>query len=174
MLFRSLPDDIYEKILAMLDKKGVLAVVDATKDLLLNVLKYHPFLIKPNNHELGELFGVRLDAKEDVVYFAKELQKKGARNVLVSMAEKGAVLVAEDGGIYVLDAIEGEVLNSVGAGDSMVAGFLAGYSKHKCYKEALYLGSSAGSASAFSDGLATIDKIEQCYKCYKEKGVIHV
>ena len=129
--------------------------MDATKDLLVNVLQYHPFLIKPNNHELGEIFGVKITEKEDVITYAKKMQEKGAGNVLVSMAGDGAVLVAEDGSIFQAEAPKGKVVNSVGAGDSMVAGFVTGYLKTGSYKEAFQMGVCTGSASAFSEELAT-------------------
>ena len=151
----TLPEDIYEKILARLESKGIRIVVDATKDLLVNVLQYHPFLIKPNNHELGEIFGVKITEKEDVITYAKKMQEKGAGNVLVSMAGDGAVLVAEDGSIFQAEAPKGKVVNSVGAGDSMVAGFVTGYLKTGSYKEAFQMGVCTGSASAFSEELAT-------------------
>lgn len=156
----SIPDTIYRDIMARLDGRGVMVIVDATRKLLLNVLEYHPFLIKPNNFELGEIFGnPDLRDKEEIVELAKKLQEKGARNVLVSMAGDGAVLVTEDGDVYETAAPEGTVRNSVGAGDSMVAGFIYGYQTTGDYKEAFYYGVSAGSASAFSDDLATEDKI---------------
>lgn len=123
----SMPDDMYEQIMARLDGRGVMIVVDATRDLLVNVLKYHPFLIKPNNHELGEIFGVELKTREDVIPYGKKLQEKGARNVLISMAGEGAVLVADDGQVFEKPAPEGTLVNGVGAGDSMAAGFVAGW-----------------------------------------------
>ena len=137
------------------DATDLKIVVDATKDLLVNVLQYHPFLIKPNNHELGEIFGVKITEKEDVITYAKKMQEKGAGNVLVSMAGDGAVLVAEDGSIFQAEAPKGKVVNSVGAGDSMVAGFVTGYLKTGSYKEAFQMGVCTGSASAFSEELAT-------------------
>lgn len=160
----SLPDSIYSDILARLQKKGVLFVVDATKDLLLNVLQYRPFLIKPNNHELGEIFQVTLNTREEVVPYAKKLQEKGARNVLVSMAGQGAVLVDVLGGVHMLAAPKGKLINAVGAGDSMVAGFLAGWTEKKDYAYAFRMGISAGSASAFSELLATRQEIEQVFE----------
>lgn len=161
----SLPEDIYEKIMERLQDKDIQIVVDATKDLLLNVLKYHPFLIKPNNHELGEIFGIELKDNDEIIEHAKKLQEKGARNVLVSMAGDGAVLVTEDGDVYMGPCPKGEVKNSVGAGDSMVAGFITGYLKSNGnYEEALKMGTAAGSASAFSEDLATGDKIMDLYK----------
>lgn len=160
----SLSDSIYSDILQRLHKKGVLFVVDATKDLLLNVLQYKPFLIKPNNHELGEIFHVTLNTREEVVPYAKMLQEKGAGNVLVSMAGQGAVLVDEQGAVHMLAAPAGELVNAVGAGDSMVAGFLAGWTEKRDYEYAFRMGISAGSASAFSELLATKQEIEQIFE----------
>lgn len=163
----SMPDDIYQKIMERLDGRNVRIVVDATKDLLLNVLGHHPFLIKPNNHELGDIFGVKLSDREEVVPYARKLQEKGAVNVLVSMAGKGAVLLAEDGSVYAAEAPKGTLKNGVGAGDSMVAGFLAGYGESGDYEHAFRMGLAAGSASAFSEQLATKDEIEKVYKTCK-------
>lgn len=160
----SMPDDIYRKIMERLDGRGVMAVVDATKDLLVNVLEYHPFLVKPNNHELGEIFGATLRSREEVIPYAKKLKEMGALNVLVSMAGEGAVLAAGDGNIYQAPAPEGKLVNGVGAGDSMVAGFLAGWMERKEYRHAFRMGISAGSASAFSELLATRAEIEAVYK----------
>lgn len=160
----SLPDDSYRKILKELDGKGVCAVVDATRDLLTNVLEYRPFLVKPNNHELGEIFQVKLESREAVKPYALRLRDMGARNVLVSMAGEGAVLAAENGQIYESPAPRGTVVNGVGAGDSMVAGFLAGWMESGDYENAFYMGISAGSASAFSDHLATREEIETVYE----------
>ncbi len=150
----TLPDDIYEKILAYLSDKKIRAVVDASKDLLLNVLKYKPFLVKPNNHELGEMFGVTLDTEEQIKYYALKLKEMGAANVLVSMAGDGAILLDENGIFHTCGVCEGVVKNSVGAGDSMVAGFIAGCESGD-YGHALKLGTACGGATAFSDGLAT-------------------
>ena len=155
----TLPEDIYESIMERLQTKGVRIVVDATKDLLLNVLKYHPFLIKPNNHELGEMFQTTLTTEEEIIAHAKKLQERGARNVLVSMAKDGAILVTEDGEIYKKQPHNGTVVNSVGAGDSMVAGFLAGYLNTGSYERALELGTAAGSATAFQSWLASREDI---------------
>lgn len=154
-----MPGTMYMDIMKHLRDKKLKIVVDATKDLLVNVLEYHPFLIKPNNHELGEIFGVAIQEKEDVVAYAKKLQEKGARNVLISMAGDGAVLVAEDGTVYQSGAPKGKVVNSVGAGDSMVAGFLAGYLEHGSYEKAFRMGVCTGSASAFSEQLATKEEV---------------
>lgn len=152
--------DSYEKILAHLSDKKIKVVVDATKDLLLKVLPYHPFLIKPNNHELGELFGVTLHSIEEIATYAKKLQEMGAQNVLISMAGDGALLIDETGKQHVCGVCKGTVKNSVGAGDSMVAGFVAG-SMHGDYEAALKLGTAAGGATAFSEGLAQRAEIER-------------
>ncbi len=155
-----LSGDTYEKIMARLEGRGVRIVVDATRDLLVNVLKYKPFLIKPNNHELGEIFGRELTTDAEITACAALLQSRGARNVLVSMAGDGALLLDETGKTHRMGVPKGKVLNSVGAGDSMVAGFLAGYLQKGDYNWALRLGTAAGSATAFSLGLATREKIE--------------
>lgn len=160
----SMPDDMYRRILSYLDGKGVLTAVDATRELLINVLEYHPFLIKPNNHELGEIFGVDLHTRDEVVPYGRKLQERGARNVLISMAGEGAVLIAEDGSVYSTPAPKGTLVNGVGAGDSMVAGFLAGWLERKEYRHAFYMGVAAGSASAFSEHLATRQEIEEIYR----------
>lgn len=165
----SMPDDMYERIMARLDKKGVQIIVDATRDLLVNVLKYHPFLVKPNNHELGEIFGVELKTRQDVIPYGKKLQEKGARNVLISMAGEGAVLVAEDGQVFEEPAPKGTLVNGVGAGDSMVAGFAAGWMEKQEYEHAFHMGIAAGSASAFSENLATREKIETVYRQITQK-----
>lgn len=154
----SLSADIYEKILAHLQQKKIRAIVDASGNLLLNVLKYKPFLIKPNNFELGEIFGDTVDTPEKAAEYAMKLKEMGAVNVLVSMAEQGAVLVDESGKIHVSKAYSGTVKNTVGAGDSMVAGFIAGYEKGGC-DYALRLGTACGGATAFSDGLASAAEI---------------
>ena len=156
----TMPADSYEKILAHLSDKKIKVVVDATKDLLLKVLPYHPFLIKPNNHELGELFGVTLHSIEEIATYAKKLQEMGAQNVLISMAGDGALLIDETGKQHVCGVCKGTVKNSVGAGDSMVAGFVAG-SMHGDNEAALKLGTAAGGATAFSEGLAQRAEIER-------------
>ena len=160
----SMPEDSYSRILEMLKDRGVLFAVDATGDLLMNVLPYRPFLIKPNNHELGEIFGVELNSREEVVPYGKKLQEKGARNVLISMAGQGAVLLDEEGGVHMLPAPKGTLVNAVGAGDSMVAGFLAGWMEKHDYSHAFRMGVSAGSASAFSEFLATEQEIRSIYR----------
>lgn len=153
-----LPSDIYERILERLKDRNIRAVVDATDDLLVNVLKYRPFLIKPNNFELGDIFGVTINTNEEIVKYAGKLKDMGAVNVLVSMAGDGAILLDEFGKTHVCGVCKGRVKNSVGAGDSMVAGFLAGCAKGD-YEYALKLGTAAGGATAFSDGLAKKDDI---------------
>ncbi len=157
----TLPENIYERILERLSGRGIHFVVDATRDLLVNVLKYKPFLIKPNNYELGEIFGIELKTNDDIIKYAKELQKMGAVNVLVSMAGDGSILVDENGEVHVMGVPKGNVLNSVGAGDSMVAGFVAGYMSKRDYEYALKLGTASGSATAFSAGLAERKEIEK-------------
>ncbi len=159
VLAGSIPDvmsrNTYMDIMKRLNGRGVKVVVDATKDLLVNVLEYKPFLVKPNNHELGEIYGVTLNTRDEVVPYAKRMQEAGARNVLISMAGEGAVLLDEQGEIHMSEAPKGKVVNSVGAGDSMVAGFIAGYLESGNYDEAFYMGLCTGSASAFSENLAT-------------------
>lgn len=166
----SMPDDIYRTIMKRLEGRGITIVVDATKDLLVNVLSYHPFLIKPNNHELGEIFGVELKTREEVVAYAVKLQEMGARNVLVSMAGEGAVLVSEEGTVYSKPAPKGRLINAVGAGDSMVAGFMAGWMRRHDYEYAFHMGMAAGSASAFSENLATREEIEEVYQQIMQEG----
>jgi 1-phosphofructokinase len=156
-----LASDTYEKIMAHLAEKNIRIVVDATRDLLVNVLKYHPFLIKPNNHELGEIFNTVLKTDEEIADCARKLQEMGGRNILVSMAGDGALLLDETGEVHRIGCPKGKVQNSVGAGDSMVAGFLAGYLTKQDYGYALKLGTAAGSATAFSIGLAEKQDIEQ-------------
>lgn len=159
----SMPGTIYSNILEALQGRGIRFVVDATKDLLVNVLKYHPFLIKPNHHEIGEIFGVKLETRESVVPYAKKLQEMGASNVLVSMSGMGAVLLDENGGVHALPAPSGRLVNAVGAGDSMVAGFLTGWEEKGDYEHAFRMGIAAGSASAFSDLLATREEVMDVY-----------
>lgn len=156
----SLPSNIYEKIIEHLKPKKVRIVVDTTKDLLLNVLKYEPYLIKPNNFELEEIFGIKLNTIDEISKYARKLKRMGALNVLVSMAGDGALLVDENNEIHICQAYKGLVKNSVGAGDSMVAGFIAGLLNGN-YDYALKLGTASGGATAFSDGLATKDTIFQ-------------
>ncbi len=160
---KSLPSDIYEKILEKISDKNVNAVVDSTGDLLLNVLKYHPFLIKPNNFELGELFDTEIKTEDDIVKYACKLQEMGAKNVLVSRGKDGALLVDENKNIYKAGIIPGKPLNSVGCGDSMVAGFIAGIIEKNDYSYALKLGSACSNATAFSYGLAEKSEIEDAF-----------
>lgn len=157
----SVPKSAYMDIMQRLRHKNIRIVVDATKELLVNVLPHKPFLIKPNNHELGEIFGTEIKSKDEVIRYGKKLMEKGARNVLVSMAGDGAVLLAEDGRIYQAEAPKGELKNSVGAGDSMVAGFIAGYIQSENYEKAFQSGVCTGSASAFSEELATKEAVEE-------------
>ena len=163
VLAGSIPDSMssstYQDIMEYLKEKKVSVIVDATRQLLLNVLPFHPFLIKPNNYELGEMFGVEIRSKEEVVHYGKKLQEMGARNVLVSMAGEGAVLITENEEVFTASAPKGEVVNSVGAGDSMVAGFLYGYITFSDYQKAFAYGVCTGSASAFSIDLATRDDV---------------
>ena len=158
----SLPSDIYEKILERLSGQKIRVVVDATKDLLLNVLKFKPFLVKPNNHELGDMFGVKLETDQEIEKYARKLQAMGAVNVLISMAGDGSMLIDETGKMHRMGVCKGKVKNSVGAGDSMVAGFTAGIQSGD-YEYALKLATAAGGATAFSDGLATIEKITELF-----------
>ncbi len=157
---QSLPDDVYERIIQSLAGKDIQVVVDATRDLLCHVLKYQPFLIKPNHIELGEIFDRTLHTDEEIRECASLLQQRGARNVLVSMAGDGAILLDETGAFHKIAAPKGKVKNSVGAGDSMVAGFLAGYLQSRDYETALRTGAAAGSATAFSEGLAQRDEVQ--------------
>lgn len=156
----TLDDKLYENIMKRLEDKNIKIVVDATKNLLLNVLKYNPFLIKPNNHELEEMFNVKLNSIEDIAKYAKKLQDMGARNVLISMGKDGALLLTENNEVFISNVPKGTVKNSVGAGDSMVAGFIAGYLNTNKYEEALKLGAACGSATAFSNDLATKNYID--------------
>lgn len=160
----SLPDDLYSKILEELSGKNINIVVDTTGNQLLNVLKYKPFLIKPNHHELGEIFGQEMDTTEKITEYAKKLQDMGAVNVLVSRGGDGAVLVDGNGTVHPAAAVEGTLVNSVGCGDSMVAGFIAGYITNKSYSEALKLSVASSAATAFSKELAKADEIYKIYK----------
>lgn len=157
----TLPNNIYEKILDRLKDKGIDFVVDATGDLLKNVLKYKPLMVKPNHHELGEIFGVEINALDDIKLYGKKLQEMGAKNVLVSRGKNGAALLDENGELHTTQNVEGKIVSSVGCGDSMVAGFLAGYYKSGDYSYALKLGSACGNATAFSPNLATKEEIDK-------------
>lgn len=160
----TLDDKLYENIMKRLEEKNIKIVVDATKNLLLNVLKYNPFLIKPNNHELEEMFNVKINSIKDIAKYAKRLQDMGARNVLISMGKDGALLITENNEVFLSNVAKGTVKNSVGAGDSMVAGFIAGYLNTNKYQGALRLGAACGSATAFSNDLATKDYIDELIK----------
>lgn len=160
--------NIYSEIMESLSGKGVEIVVDATGDLLMNVLKNKPFVIKPNNHELEEMFHVKLSGMNDIVKYAKKLQEMGAKNVLISMAGDGALMICQNHKVYFCEAPKGVVKNSVGAGDSMVAGFVAGYAKTQDYVEAFKMGVATGSTSAFSENLATQEEVNTLLKTIQE------
>ena len=157
---KNIDNTIYEKICKNLNEKGITFIVDSTQELLMNVLKYHPFLIKPNKDELEETLNCKISTKEDIIQSAKELKKLGAQNVLVSLGNDGALLLTKEDKTYYSKAPKGQVVNTVGAGDSMVAGFLAGYYQTKDYEVALKTGVATGSASAFSTRLATKEDVE--------------
>ena len=154
-----LDERLYESIMKKVEDRDIKVIVDATKNLLLNVLKYKPFLIKPNNHELAEMFNVELNTTQDIIFYAEKLKEMGARNVLISMAGDGAILIKENGEVITSNVPKGKVKNSVGAGDSMVAGFIAGYLEANDIERGFKLGVATGSASAFSEGLATKDYV---------------
>lgn len=160
----TMPDDVYERILERIKGKKVRIVVDATKKLLLNSLKYKPFLIKPNRQELSEIFETEVSTEADIEKYAKELQKMGAQNVLISLGGDGALLIDEFGEKHKQGVLKEKVVNTVGSGDSMVAGFIAGYEKEHSYPYALKLGSACGNATAFLSGLATKEKINELLK----------
>lgn len=160
----TMPDDVYERILERIKGKKVRIVVDATKKLLLNSLKYKPFLIKPNRQELSEIFETEISTEADIEKYAKELQKMGAQNVLISLGGDGAMLIDEFGEKHKQGVLKEKVVNTVGSGDSMVAGFIAGYEKEHSYPYALKLGSACGNATAFLSGLATKEKINELLK----------
>lgn len=162
----TLPQDVYERITERLDGKGIRIIVDAERDLLTKVLKYHPWLIKPNNHELGAIYGVELNTQDEVIPYAKKLQEEGAQNVLISMAGAGAVFISESGEVFKSPAPKGTLVNSVGAGDSMVAGFVAGYLETQDFHKAFRMGLATGSASAFSPDLATRPEVEALLKTF--------
>lgn len=157
----TMPDDVYERMLERISRKDVKIVVDATKQLLVNSLKYKPFLIKPNRQELSEIFGTEVKTEDDIEKYAKELQKMGAKNVLISLGGEGAMLIDENGEKHKAGVLKEKVINTVGSGDSMVAGFVAGYEKEHSYPYALKLGSVCGNATAFLSGLATREKIDE-------------
>ena len=158
---KTLPVDIYERIMDHFGNRGIKFIVDTTGESLLKVLKYKPFLIKPNHHELAELFNVKLNGQDDIIAYGKKLQEMGAENVLISMAGDGAILIKSNGEAVYSKVPKGVLKNSVGAGDSMVAGFIAGYIKNEKLEDGFKMGVATGSASAFSEGLATKDKVEE-------------
>lgn len=164
---KTMPVDIYERIMERLQTKGVKFIVDTTGDCLLKVLKYKPFLIKPNHHELGDLFNVKLNEKEEIIEYAKKLKEMGAENVIISMAGDGAILINSNGEVTISNVPKGVVKNSVGAGDSMVGGFITGYINSGNVEEAFKLGVATGSASAFSEGLATKEYVYELLKQVK-------
>ncbi len=166
----TMPDDVYERILERIKNRGVRIVVDATKKLLLNSLKYKPFLIKPNRQELSEIFGIEINSEEETEYYARELQNMGAQNVLISLGSKGAMLIDEFGEKHKAGVLKEKVINTVGSGDSMVAGFIAGYEQKHSYPYALKLGSACGNATAFLSGLATKEKINELLTTFN-KGI---
>lgn len=157
----SLPQNTYEMILKQLANRNIKTVVDATGDLLLNVLKYKPFLIKPNTDELSGLFDTEILSDDDIIKYAKKLQSLGALNVLVSRGEYGAILLDQNNKIHTIKAPKGKLVNSVGAGDSMVAGFIAGFIQNNDFDYALKLGTVCGSATAFEYGLANSEQINK-------------
>lgn len=161
---KTLPPDIYERMLKRLSGKGVHFVVDATGNLLMNVLKYQPFLVKPNHHELGDLFGVKTTTDAEIETYARKLQTMGAQNVLVSRSKDGAMLIDENGDVFKIGNAKGTLVNSVGCGDSMVGGFIAGCLQQNDYAHALRLGAACGNATAFSEGLAEKADIDRIYK----------
>ena len=165
----TMPDDVYERMLERISRKDVKIVVDATKQLLVNSLKYKPFLIKPNRQELSEIFGTEVKTEEDIEKYAKELQKMGAKNVLISLGGEGAMLIDENGEKHKAGVLKEKVINTVGSGDSMVAGFVAGYEKEHSYSYALKLGSVCGNATAFLSGLATREKIDELLVKFEKK-----
>ena len=165
----TMPDDVYERMMERIRFKSVRIVVDATKKLLVNSLKYKPFLIKPNRQELSEIFDVEVKTEDDIEKYAKELQKMGARNVLISLGGEGAMLIDENGQKHKAGVLKEKVLNTVGSGDSMVAGFVAGYVKTGDYAYALKLGSVCGNATAFLPGLATKEKINELLEKFEKQ-----
>jgi 1-phosphofructokinase len=156
----SINHDVYSDIAEIVHKKKAILIVDSRKDNVLTTLKYHPFLIKPNQVELNEIFSVEVKSDSEIIYYAKELQKRGAQNVLISLGAEGAILVTKDG-IHRANVPPGKLINSVGSGDSMIAGFVYEYYRTKDYVEALKTASACGSATAYSEGLATRELIER-------------
>ncbi len=164
----SVTTDIYKDLMEEVDGKGIPVIVDAIGDALLKTLPLHPFLMKPNHQELSELFDVELSTREQVIPYAGKLQEWGAQNVLVSLGGAGAVLLDQNGVVYESEVPRGKLINAVGAGDSMVAGFLAGYLEKQDFAHAFLMGMAAGSASAFSEGLADRATVEQLYQQLKK------
>lgn len=164
---KSLPKDIYAQIAKLAQEKGVRLIVDAAGDLLLSTLEYKPFLVKPNREELSEMFSAPADTEEQVTVLAEELKKRGAQNVLVSMASDGALLYTETGEVYFAPAAKGTLINSTGAGDSMVGGFLAEFTRSGDFEKALAMGTAAGGATAFSVGIAGFQKIMAVHESVK-------
>ena len=164
---KRIKNNIYEIICLKLEKNGVTFIVDSTRELLINVLKYKPFLIKPNKDELQETFNVKINTNEEIIEYAKKLQEMGAQNVLISLGGEGAILITKEGKEYYKQAPKGQVVNTVGAGDSMVAGFIAGYLESGDYEQALKMGIATGSASTFSMNLATKEEVEILLKNIK-------
>ena len=163
----TLPSNIYQIILDNLKEKDIKIVVDATKDLLMNTLSYSPFLIKPNKSELEEALDITINSKDDAIRYARYLQRFGARNVIVSLSGDGAIFVSEEGESFSSDVPPGKLVNAVGAGDSMIAGFLAGWENTKDYGHAFHMAVATGSASAFSEEFATKDAVEKLLKHFK-------
>ena len=163
----SLPPHIYQIIMEELKDKNINIVVDASKDLLMNTLSYGPFLIKPNKHELEEIFDIKISSKEDAIRYARHLQRHGARNVIVSLSGNGAVFVSEEGESFEADVPPGTLINAVGSGDSMIAGFLAGWENTRNYESSFKMAVAAGSASAYSEELATKDEIVELLKYFE-------
>lgn len=160
---KTCPDDIYERMLERVKNKKIMIIVDATKKLLVKSLSMHPFLIKPNRLELSEIFHKEVENQDDVIKYAGKLQEMGARNVIVSLGRRGALLLDEQGNVHTCGTLKQPVVNTVGAGDSMVAGFIAGYQKTGDYGYALKLGSACGNATSFLPGLATRAKIDEVF-----------
>lgn len=165
---------IYADIMKSMANRGVRFIVDASGDLLLNTLALRPFLVKPNREELEELFGEKAEGAEKITELAAKLQHSGAENVLVSLGKDGAVLVCGNGKVFLQKAPEGAAVNSTGAGDSTVAGFVAGYGREKNFEYALKLGVASGSATAFSDDIAERETIEKTYRDVENVGLIQL
>ena len=161
---KNLPSDFYETVLRRYADRNIRFTVDAEGDLLLRVMKYRPYVVKPNHHELGRLFGVTTETDEEIDVYARKLQEMGARNVLVSRAENGSRLYDEEGGVHSVPGVRGTLINSIGCGDSLLAGFLAGRLRGYGYEEAQLLGAACATATAFSDGLGDTETIERYFR----------